>query len=107
LGDLILVVLVGLVLPALMMVPYLREARRFYGIVAQHGWQPPALSANPARWFGPTMRNRQAVWSKAELGDYGPEAEQSLASMRRKQVVGLVFAAMTWGFGFLILGQIH
>lgn len=106
-GDVILVVVVGLVLPGLMMVPYLREARRFYGIVAQHGWQPPGLSANPARWWGPTIRNRQAVWSKAELGDYGPEAAKSVVSMRRKQVVGFVLAGVTWGLGFLVLGQIH
>ncbi len=57
--------------------------------------------------MGPTLRDRQRLWSKAELGDYGPEAEQLLHHMRRLQVLGIILAGLSWVAGMLFLNQLR
>jgi hypothetical protein len=95
--QLLLVIGLFLGVPALIMAPYLVAASRFYRIVGNQGWKQPEIS-HPTGWIGSTMRDRVRVWSKAELGDFGPEAAAALQSMRRRQVVGFIAVIGYWVF---------
>jgi hypothetical protein len=102
-GDLILLLLLTLVIPLLMFVPYLRATRRFYRLVGERGWRSGVDPAWPLKGFDTYIRDRQKVWSKAELGDFGEDAAAALQSMRRRQVFGILFAGVAWGLGLLAL----
>lgn len=95
--DVVLVIALYLGVPALMVSPYLIAASRFYRIVGNHGWKQPEIS-HPTGWIGSTMRDRLRVWSKAELGDFGPEAAAALHRMRRRQVMGFIAVIGYWVF---------
>ncbi len=102
--DVIIVFLTGLAIPGSMMVPYLIAAYRFNKYMETAGWQPPnfaedMLTRGPLKAVERTTGNQSVLQSRVELGDYGPEAAELLQRMRRRQVIGIVLAGLTWMIG--------